>query len=348
MELGTMENDLISIIVPIYNVDKYLDRCVKSILSQSYRNIEVILIDDGSTDSSLSICNSFTDNRIRIIHKNNGGLGSARNAGLEVFRGKYVTFIDGDDAIQSDHINNIYNCLVENKADTCICGHTKVFANDQTTNRNYLSGNVYRSNEILTQVLSRMMGSIPGKYDKIEMSVCMALFSADIINEKKIRFHSEREFISEDLIFDFDYYPHSKVVAVSDDVGYLYYDNQGSLTTKYNPNRFDLQKILTLEEIGRSKSLEILDNCRLRIYNTFMGIARYSIKLEVKFSDINGKQMTRANIRRIINDPMVKEALEAIKNENVPRKSRIVNHMISRGWVTALMLTMKMKNKYNI
>lgn len=343
-----MDNEVISVIVPIYNVGRYIDRCVNSIINQSYANLEIILVDDGSTDESSEICDRYTDQRVKIIHKENGGLGSARNAGLDIASGKYVTFVDGDDEIEKNHIENLYRLMVLKKCDTCLCGHTKVYSNSRFVNANYLKNQCFEGREILRKVLSRMMGSEPGKYDKVEMSVCMALFSNDIIQTNGIRFVSEREFISEDLIFDFDYYQYCQRIVVSEDVGYYYYDNAGSLTTKYNPSRFDLQKKMTLEEIQRAKVLSIYEESRYRIYSTFMGIARYSIKLEQKFSKENGVETAQNNIRKICCDPMIKNALVELKGKDVPWKSKIINFMISHNMTFLLIQTMKMKNKYGI
>ena len=104
---------LVSVIVPVYNVDRYLGRCIKSIMQQSYRNLEIILVDDGSTDNSGTICDTFkeTDDRIIVIHKENGGLSDARNAGIKVFTGEYVTFIDSDDYVSSDMISSMLTVL---------------------------------------------------------------------------------------------------------------------------------------------------------------------------------------------------------------------------------------------
>lgn len=103
-----MENDLISVIVPIYNVEKYLQECLDSIINQTYKNLEIILVDDGSTDNSGIICNEYAkkDNRIKVIHKKNGGLSSARNAGMdECSVGGYITFVDSDDWLNWIHMN---------------------------------------------------------------------------------------------------------------------------------------------------------------------------------------------------------------------------------------------------
>ena len=99
-----MENPLLSIIIPVYNVKPYLDRCVQSVLAQSYSNMELILIDDGSTDGSSLLCDKWAakDSRIIVIHKENGGVSSARNAGLEMYKGEYLTFIDPDDFLSAN------------------------------------------------------------------------------------------------------------------------------------------------------------------------------------------------------------------------------------------------------
>lgn len=102
-------NDLISLIVPIYNVEKYLDKCIDTIINQTYSNIEIILVDDGSTDASGEICDKWKkkDNRITVIHKLNGGLSSARNAGIDIATGKYIGFIDSDDYIDLEMIETM-------------------------------------------------------------------------------------------------------------------------------------------------------------------------------------------------------------------------------------------------
>ena len=114
---------LISVIVPIYNVEMYLNRCVDSILKQSYTNLEVILVDDGGIDSCPQLCDEYEkkDSRVKVIHKTNGGLSDARNAGLEVAKGKFVSFIDADDYLSVDFYKIMYEHLWETKADIVVC-----------------------------------------------------------------------------------------------------------------------------------------------------------------------------------------------------------------------------------
>lgn len=118
-----MDKDLISVIVPIYNVEKYLSKCIKSIINQTYKNLEIILIDDGSLDNSFKICNYFKnkDLRIKVIHKKNEGVASARNDGLKNATGKYITFVDPDDYVTNDYIKYLYELLIKTNADIACC-----------------------------------------------------------------------------------------------------------------------------------------------------------------------------------------------------------------------------------
>ena len=117
-------NELISIIVPIYNVEKYLEKCIESLLNQTYKNIEILLIDDGATDRCPQICDKYMekDKRIKVIHKDNGGLSDARNVGIEIANGKYIGFVDSDDYVEKDMYEFLYKNIKENNADIAICG----------------------------------------------------------------------------------------------------------------------------------------------------------------------------------------------------------------------------------
>ena len=123
--------DKVSIIVPIYKVEKELDRCVRSLLGQTYKNIEIILINDGSPDSCPQLCEKYArkDRRIKVVHKENGGLSSARNRGLEVAEGQYISFVDGDDWVEPDFIEALINNLKREKADISIIGYTMIWDN---------------------------------------------------------------------------------------------------------------------------------------------------------------------------------------------------------------------------
>lgn len=115
-------SELISIIVPVYKVEKYLDKCVESIVEQTYKNLEIILVDDGSPDNCPAMCDEWAkkDSRIKVIHKKNGGLSSARNAGLDGCTGDYIYFLDSDDYIADNCIEMLFNAIVSDGSDMCI------------------------------------------------------------------------------------------------------------------------------------------------------------------------------------------------------------------------------------
>ena len=110
-----MNNSLITIIIPVYNIEKYLRKCIESVIEQTYKNIEIILVDDGSMDNSGEICDQYKekDSRILVIHKRNGGLSDARNSAIDIAKGKYLFFLDGDDYIEKDSIEYLYNIITK-------------------------------------------------------------------------------------------------------------------------------------------------------------------------------------------------------------------------------------------
>jgi glycosyltransferase involved in cell wall biosynthesis len=143
-------NDLISIIVPVYNMESYLDRCMSSILNQTYKNLEIILVDDGSTDSSPKMCDDYAikDNRIKVVHKENGGLSDARNAGLKIATGNYIGYVDSDDWIELDMYERMYNACVENNAQLAVCRYFREY-DDKTVDDGTPRIEIFSRDEIL-------------------------------------------------------------------------------------------------------------------------------------------------------------------------------------------------------
>ena len=125
-------DELISVIVPVYNGEKYLPICMKSLLEQTYRNLEVILVDDGSKDGSGAMCDAYAaqDSRVRVIHQANGGVSSARNAGLDQVTGKYVAFVDADDYVEPDYLKRLCEDLTRHEADLSSCDYREVIQGD--------------------------------------------------------------------------------------------------------------------------------------------------------------------------------------------------------------------------
>ena len=141
---------MISIIVPVYNVEQYLRKCLDSIINQTYRDLEILIIDDGSTDGSGEICNEYAafDHRLQVIHQNNKGLSEARNSGIDIATGDYILFVDGDDWIESNTVECLYQACLDHNAEVSCCGHYKEFADRTTVHSLVTSKKEYEGEEI--------------------------------------------------------------------------------------------------------------------------------------------------------------------------------------------------------
>ena len=151
----SQEKALISVIIPVYKVEKYVERCIQSVINQTYENLQIILVDDGSPDNCGKICDEYAkkDHRIEVIHKSNGGLSDARNKGLEIAKGEYIGFVDSDDYIEADMYEVLYNLLKQYNADVSICNFYTV-SQGKISIKNADNGiNEYNRIEILKEIL---------------------------------------------------------------------------------------------------------------------------------------------------------------------------------------------------
>lgn len=234
---------LVSIVLPIYNVERYLDRCVKSVVGQTYKNIEVILVDDGSTDGCPGMCDAWglCDERIKVVHKENAGLGMARNTGIDNATGDYICFFDSDDYIRNDTIERIVTCIKETNADLIIFGFVSVNAQGEIK-RSVIPSTpkkMYVGDEVRDWLLPSLIGSDPktgGKYN-LWLSAWCVCYSTSLITQSGWRFVSEREIISEDVYSLLELYAYVKSVAVLSESLYRYCLNPASLTHVYRPDR---------------------------------------------------------------------------------------------------------------
>lgn len=235
-------NPVISVIVPVYNVEKYLDRCIKSLINQTLKDIEIILVDDGSPDKCPALCDHYaaSDNRIKVVHKENAGLGMARNSGLEVATGDYITFVDSDDFVELNMYERLYSVAISEQADVVISGGFIDERSDGTTYTNHIMKTVDVFDGNTRQLAIEMLGARPEfQRDYIyEPSVCKGVYRRSTINDNCIRFHSEREIISEDYVFHLDLLQVTKKAVCIPNCYYHYCQNGVSLTKTYREDRF--------------------------------------------------------------------------------------------------------------
>ena len=197
-----MENPLISIIVPIYNMEKYLDKCIQSLVNQTYKNIEIILIDDGSTDRSGEMSNEWrkSDERIKVVHKDNAGLGLARNTGLENATGDYVLFLDADDFLDALTVQTVVERHNNSNVDSVFFGWKRYYNSGKSEDHWQKYRDVsFEGNEIISKVLLEMVATAPNETEDryVFMSACHCTYSMQLLKRYNVRFVSERELISE-------------------------------------------------------------------------------------------------------------------------------------------------------
>lgn len=271
-------NYLVSIVVPIYNVEKYLERCLNSLINQTYKNIEILLINDGSTDESEIICLKYIkkDSRIKYYKKENGGLSSARNKGIAVSMGKYISFIDSDDYVRNDMIETLLYYIVKNDADIVECNYYEVRTNGKITEKkkNYRIKS-YNSSEAIKSLIDN---------ESITPTAWNKLYNRQLFNNIKYTeniFHEDEDIIIKLLIKS------KKIVSIPDCL-YFYITRNGSIiNSPLKLNHFDIIKIMQdriqlLKMEGAANELIDKSNARLsNIYNELY--ARILLSIDDKF-----------------------------------------------------------------
>lgn len=215
------EKPLISIIIPVYNVEKYLPRCLNSVINQTYENIEIIVVDDGSTDHSGQICDEYAekDRRIEVIHKKNEGLSVARNEGIINASGKYLSFVDSDDYIALDYINYLFDLLIMAKADISICGYRKFYGNNVK----------HKEKKSKLIISNREKALFDLLYQREKLSPAWGkLFRKELFNH--IKFPEGR--IHEDIGIIYKIFFEASLIVYGNQEKYFYFQRENSISNK--------------------------------------------------------------------------------------------------------------------
>lgn len=218
----------VSIIVPVYNTEKYLKRCIDSIISQTYHDWELILIDDGSVDKSGEICDEYAsfDSRIQVIHQKNKGVSHARNVGINVARGTYIMFCDSDDYVSNNWVEDLYTAVREHSASMVYCNYIKVSEIgdiSQKSNLKIENVNIDSDRNKFIYYINRILNSITG------WEIWNRLFIREIISENRIRFSEECENFAEDLCFVLEYLLYCKTIIGIEAANYYYVEHPNSM-----------------------------------------------------------------------------------------------------------------------
>lgn len=255
---------LISVIVPIYQIDKYLGICIESLLKQTYRNLEIILVDDGSTDRCAEICDLYAkkDNRIKVIHKPNGGLVSARKAGLEASLGEYIGYVDGDDWVGPGYYESLYTSIVTSGADIVCAGQTRDLFAKSVSFLNYIPIGLYCGEEL--EKLKASMLSYGDFYRTgISTYVWNKLFKRSILYDNQMQVDN-RISIGEDAAVTYPAIMKCESVYVTDCVAYHYRQREDSMLKKSAEFKEEIEKLRYLYEYLNSALAKYPEHYKLK------------------------------------------------------------------------------------
>lgn len=292
-----MENQLISVIVPVYNVEEYLKQCLDSILEQTFSNYEVILINDGSTDSSGLICQEYAekDSRIRYFEKENGGLSDARNYGIEQAQGEYLTFVDSDDFLDKMHLNVLYTALVSNNVDISIVN----YANYQTSNATFYLhtfGEYYEKNYSSEELLDNL--AILERNDLSFSTIWGKLYKRSVFSF--LRF--PKGVIGEDVALIYKIYTQVDKIVYAHKDTYIYRENDSGIT------KSKIYPLVTAQLNHIAERLALLSIMGYDVtkhfdrYITFLKITEYNMRMIWGMEDTETYRHIKENLLLISQD----------------------------------------------
>lgn len=321
----------VTIIVPVYNVERYLSRCMDSLLAQTLQDIEIILVDDGSSDHCPDMCDEYAQRYsfVKVVHKQNAGLGMACNSGLEIASGKYVAFCDSDDWVAPEMYETMYRVAEDNGADMVFTGLQRIDENGNITQmKQPIRMEVIRKHDdVLDLGMSIMANPVSVRQErKLEMSAKVVLYRNSKIRDNALRFVSERQLISEDLIWNLDNIAHAECVCCIPQTFYFYFDNSASLTNTLKSTRFDSYKKLHQELQERLTRSAFPPEALVRNDRLFIGYCRHSIVRT--FEPHVPASYRRKYIRTICSDPIWKEIRLRYPVAQMPLLYRVFLQMI--------------------
>lgn len=320
----------VSVVVPIYNVENYLKQCVDSLLNQTLDNIEIILVNDGTQDSSGKIADEYGDmfQNVKVIHQKNAGLGPARNTGIENATGEYIAFVDADDWVQPDMYEKLYETAKKNNCDIVVSGHCDYKNGVPVVIKKHpLSGKIFSSKEEIKKVRKNLFGHYPGdrEVEAFPMSACMSLYNRDVINKYHLRF---KKILSEDTIFNIATYNCANTISFVPYTDYCYRkEEQASITKSLSSNKQMQFKefLVTLKDLAleeddlecqiRAKRMAI-DYCRL--YVGIVDDAKLSYKEKINY------------IKKFFEDNELIQCWEGYPIKTLPFQQKIFQIMVEQ------------------
>lgn len=318
-----MRQPQVSIIVPVYNVENYIERCLNSLVNQTFKDIEIITINDGSTDKSLELINKYVkeDIRVSVIDLGDEGVSYCRNLGIEKANGKYIMFVDSDDWIDFNMVEVMYKKAEENNIDLVMCSYIREFK-DHSKKKifNLPEEIIYKEDKVKNELLRKLVGPVKEELSNPEMldalgTVWGKLYRADIFKENKINFVDLKEIGSaEDTLFNIFTFNYLKKVMFLNKPMYHYWrDNPKSVTSQYNSKLKEQRKVFFkyISDFIKENNFEQVFEEALnnRICTSVLGLGLIECSKNNKISGINKIK----NIKKIINEEYIRNAYKNLE-----------------------------------
>ncbi len=329
-----MTKPKVSIVVPVYNAEKFLEGCVRSITAQTLTDLEIILVDDGSREPCAKLCDALAkeDSRIRVIHKENGGAGLARNAGLALCSGEYVGFVDSDDTVSPEMYETLAAAAEKYSADlvlsgVCYVGGTMFRNSGEEERKEYFKEDTLFRGEDLKTLLLGIVGALPHEPDDSRYGVGLwkNLYRADVIRENGLQFVSEREYLSEDTLFTVDFVKAARSAVGIPGAFYRYYRNDTSISKAYKEGR--IETCITFLGVLEERMKDAVSEKEYKIYldRLTQGYGRILCAQEIVHAkaEKTGYSELRKKLKGICERPRIKAALKTYPWQKLPIKQGI-------------------------
>ena len=343
-----MRKGLVSIVVPVYKTEKYLDNCIESLVNQTYRNLEIILVDDGSPDRCPEMCNRWAaqDNRVKVIHKQNEGLGMARNTGIENAMGEYICFFDSDDFIDENTIEKAYCAAVEEQVDIVIFGfhRTNESGDIVASFVPKMEKNDYYGKDIRDEIIPEMIAPNPEKRSKrnIYMSAWMMIIRLDVINTNNWRFVSEKSIISEDVYSLLDLFQYISSIHILPYALYYYRTNQSSVSRAYCPDRYARIRHFYFESSKLCQKLKYGEEVLRRLSIPYLAFTVAALKQEI--NSRNKPHTKKEEINKVLQCEVLQRVLCNINEDKISIKKKILYWAMRHKLVDLCYLLLVLQN----
>lgn len=337
-----MNSPLVTVVVPVYNVEKYLDRCIDSIVSQTYKNLEIILVDDGSPDNCPQMCDSWAekDNRIRVVHKKNAGLGMARNSGMEIATGSYIFFVDSDDYLDRNTVEKSVDIATSSQAQVVMFGHSDFDDYGNITPLKMKTDKLYfEGEELFNDLLSGLF-----VYDRgLGVRTGNKMFSLALFKDNNLQYKSEREIISEDAFFVLQLFKYVKKAAILPENLYFYYQNPKSLTSTFRKDRQEKNNLFllkSLKEIEANNYPECVAKSLKVRYHAYT----ISALKQILNSDLSDN-LKKDKVYQILEDKTLNETLSSDVLEGEKKSLKVFYNLVRYKMYGMAFLMLKIRTK---